>query len=628
MKELDKPKAAEAAVTDRQRLKTAVYQRVKARPETVHVTDWLERIARDYNISPATARRWAKEVEIYGAYNPKIRNSPGPTNWDPEAISWVIGYYLKAQKEIGDCSKRAAYKALCARAELEGWQIGSEASCYRYLKTHPLLEEYAKGGERALDNLFYISRDLSTLKPFEIVVGDQHRFNFWTRDPDGKLLRPECYVWLDMGTRLVYGLAFDRNYATRTVKLSLKSGVIRFGAFGCTYNDNGKPEISRAMNEIIGELQAWGMKNADLSELYRDETGGYVVEDENGNILGYTEDREEWYRSQRRILANVRNAKAKPIERFFRTLEQILVDKGCPGLVRNIACSAAEDEEIRKRLKKQSRDLLTTSEFADLVVSCIDEYESRRHETLGISPRQRLMEWIEQGWKPIRLSEPDTDWIFMDRERRKIINGRISIGKRDYMGEELREVNGRIDESVGILHYEGRRVEVRHDPDNPEYAFALIDGTIRPLAQVKAIEMLDADALSEQMKKKRGQISAVREAFQSLTRRIDSLTIKTSESHRIEEAKERQKPLEEAPKKLLEEDVSRELEKRLSGRKVVQFEKKVFETAGERYKYCLTILAAGNRLREEDELFVKQFESTLTGTEAVYWQEYRRLLSV
>lgn len=631
MKDIEKRKTGKAVTSEKQRRRVAVYQRLQAKPETVSVTEWINTIAKDYRISPATVRRWSREVEIYGAHNEKTRTTRGPSKWDNAAISWIQGYYLKAIRNVGECSKKAAYKALCRRAAIEGWNIGSESSAYQYLASvHPLLIKFAKGGNRALDNFFYISRDLSTLKPFQIVVGDQHTFNFWVRDPDSpkKIFRPDCYLWLDMGTRLVYGLDFDKKYSTRTVKTALKSGVQRFGAFGCTYNDNGKPEISKAMNQIISELQSWGMKNADLSDLYRTDEGGYIVEDEEGSIIGYAKDQEEWYKFHRRILANVRNAKAKPIERFFKTLEQLLIDSRCPGLVRNINASAAEDEEAKRRLKQQEHDLLTADEFAHLVVSCIDEYESRRHEALGISPRQRLMEWVEQGWKPVRLREEDIAWIFMEREFRKVTSGRIHLGTLQYLGEELKERDGYIDKSVGILHYEGKKIEVRYDPDQPEIAYALADGRIRPLTLSRQIEMLDSDALAEEMSKKRGQMSSVRTAFKNLTEPIEASTIKTEKTVEFQDAKKKGNDLEDQSKRISAEEVNEEVRRRLEQKKITPFEKKIFETAGERYKYCLLCLSNNHELREEDKRFKKQFEDALTGDEAVYWQEYRRLLSV
>jgi putative transposase len=617
------------ATSEKQRRKIAVFQRVKARPETVSVTDWLDKISREYRVSSATVRRWCTEIEAYGVNETKPRNSRGPSAWDSAAIEYLQGVYLKAIREVGECTKRAAYKALCRKAEIEGWKVGSEQSCYQYLKAvHPLLVKYAKGGERALDNFFYINRDLSTLKPFQIVVGDQHTFDFWVRDPDGKLIRPQCYVWLDMGTRLVYGLEFEKQYSSRTVKEALKSGIRRFGTFDCTYNDNGKPELSAAMNDLIQELGIWGMKNSDLAELYHTEKGVYIVEDENGQIIGYAKDRDEWYRFHRRIVANVRNAKAKPIERFFKTLEQLIVDRGCPGKVRDLSASAGEDEEARKRLKQQAESLLTAEEFARLVVTCIDEYESRRHESLGISPRQRLMEWVDQGWKPVMVPEETLEWIFLEKAVRKIVTGRITIGSIQYMGDELSERNGSIDESVGILHYEGRRVEVRYNPEDPEFAYAVIDGAIRPLVKVRCIEMLDAEGLEGEMKRKRGQITSIRTAFRSITEKVDPVVLKTNEPTGLQEAKKKQEEVSGKANRILEGDIEAEVQRRISASKLLPFEKRVFETEGERYKYCLMCVASGKVLREEDRRFVREFEEGLTTAEAMYWQEYRRLLSV
>ena len=121
----------------------------------------------------------------------------------------------------------------------------------------------------------------------QIVVGDQHIFDYWVEDKEtGKVFRPECYLWLDMRTRMVYGLAFakpGKGYNSETVRQSLRIGLKRFGKFGRTYNDNGRPELAQAVTAIINELAAYGMEIGSEADLYRTASGAFAVE---GNRKG------------------------------------------------------------------------------------------------------------------------------------------------------------------------------------------------------------------------------------------------------------------------------------------------------------------------------------------------------
>ncbi|WP_162505183.1 hypothetical protein, partial [Treponema endosymbiont of Eucomonympha sp.] len=146
----------------------------------------------------------------------------------------------------------------------------------------------------------------------------------WCRDEDGTLFRPKCYLWLDMRTRLVYGVAFERHYNSGTVLRALRLGVEMFGKFGSTYNDNGSSESSEWTDFVIEQLQTYGMKwGGDAANLYRTEGGKYAVIDDEGSCVELAPDRDAWRKTNRRIFARIKNAKTKPIERFFSSLGSV-----------------------------------------------------------------------------------------------------------------------------------------------------------------------------------------------------------------------------------------------------------------------------------------------------------------
>ena len=83
---------------------------------------------------------------------------------------------------------------------------------------------------------------------------DQHRFDFWVKDFDGNIFRPEGYFWVDLHTRTVYGFAIDRKYSSHLIGQAMKLGLLRFGLFEKSYTDNGKPETSKHITRVIEDL--------------------------------------------------------------------------------------------------------------------------------------------------------------------------------------------------------------------------------------------------------------------------------------------------------------------------------------------------------------------------------------
>ena len=621
-------------ITDEAKLKISVFEKVKSKPSGIKKTEWLKQVGKSFDISLSTVRRYVSDVDNNTIK--RERNVRGVSAWDPEALSWMKGFYLKAIDEVGECSKAAAYRATVQRAGLMSWKIGSAQSAYQHLQQlHPLLTTYARGGNRALDNYFYILRNLEALRPMQIIVGDQHIFNWWVCDYEtGRIFRMTGYLWLDMATRTIYGIAFDEKYNYKTVKRALKVGLLRFGKFECTYNDNGKPEISRAMNDVINELQAWGMRSEDLSELYRTDAG-YAVEDPSSDeVLDYVQTPEAWRKYNRRILAKVKNAKAKPIETFFRTLEKILVDMCLPGLVRNINASAPEDEKATARLKKQRDNglLLSPEGFQEKVIEALETYETRRHSSLKMSPREKLMERVNQGWEPTKIQDADLNFIFMERIDRKVTSGKIVIGNELYEGEELRESHGFIDSSIGITQFEGKTLQVRFDSDaDSDKAYAVApDGSIRPLFKVKKYEMLNDEDVDEAISRKRRQMKAVRTAFNNLIGSVEGSIIKTPRSKIIEDANQRNTLEKENRIKIDNKNIEEEVEKRVAdSKKIIQFgeKKKIYATPGERYKSIIAAEICSTPLSPQDRIFKQTFEAALSEAEKLYWDEYRRMIS-
>jgi putative transposase len=609
----------------------AVYNSWLRRNALLPLAIVYETLSREYGVSVSSIKRYIDYISKNG-YQPK-QHQPRPlAAWDTEALDFFKRFYLIVKRSVGRCTVRNAYQQTVIAAAKKGWKIGSEQSAYVHAREiHAALKLYVKGGSRALDNLFYIARDLSNLLPFQIVVGDQHRFDFWVKDEQGVYFRPECYLWLDMRTRLVYGIAFDRNYNTRTVLRALKMGVERFGKFESTYNDNGTSEKAAVADYAIEQLQRYGMKFCDEGDLYRTETGAYVVEGADGKTIAVAKSRAEWKKQNRRIFANVKNAKTKPIERFFSTLEQILADQCLPGYVAEINRSAAEEEESARRLEwqKKSGYILALEEFARQVVTAVDCYEHRVHGTLKHSPHEELNYAVEkEGWQPALIESQDLYYLFLERAYATVRGDRVTLNGQQYVGPNLTQDMVRKNRG-NLTGLNRQKVELRYDPDNPGAGVWAIDPNTNEaifLTPVTPVSMLDNDAASAALESKRRNMKAVTEAYRSIAAEAPVLfdpekfkELNESRAAAIDSTNTGNEPAPEKPAVSDDEFRSMVAAKIAVEPNIRQRAKLVYLSPRDRYEALLSAIAKKEKVSASDLAFMAEFEETMTDEQTAYF---------
>ncbi|MGI0510551.1 HTH domain-containing protein [Treponema denticola] len=613
------------------REKVAVFEAWQTRRPGLTVRMAEEELSDRFGLSVSTVRRYIKEIRENG-YLPVEKPKQGRSvfAWDNEALSFLKAFYLAVQRDVGYCTVRNAYNQTCKVALEKGWAVGSEPSAYKHLKTlSTLLIDYTQGGRRALDNLFYIARDLSTLKPFEVVVGDQHRFNFWVVDSKGKKFRPECYAWLDMRTRLPYGVSFEAGpYNFRTVARALRQGLIRFGKFGSTYNDNGKPETAKKIDWLVEALQTFGMKFTDEAELFKTEDGHYALEDESGAVIAMADTCEVWHKKNRRIFARVKNAKTKPIERFFSTFEQLLLDRFLPGYVRNIKASAAEDEEATRRLNWQEANgyLLHYEEFVEQANLALETYEQRLHSSLKHSPRDEMMKAIEnEGWEPSRIKLEDIKALFMEPDHRIVRNNRITISGINYVGPNLTSemVSQNRNNLAGL---QGQRIEVRFDPDDPSsgvYAIHPVTGEAIFLTPEKRIDFFDEKAVAAAIEEKNANIRAVSESYSKAIKGFGKV-ITSSRYKNLEQGKKISNENEAKflpDPELTDSDFAQAVGERLT---IVinasQNRQSVYSSERDRFDAILDAVMDGAVLSEADQAFKLKYEKNMSEDERLFFE--------
>lgn len=673
-------------VTDKKfPLRAAVYEAYRKRSPLISKAKAYEQIAEQFNISVPTVQRYIRRMENGSMFAlPAGRQGRHVFAWSDEALSFFTNFLLAAIKEVGGCTVRNAYNCTKAEAQRRGWQIGSESSAYIHARNiSPAMKMLAKGGQRALDNMFYISRDLSKLSPFQLIVGDQHIFDFWCENPyptskKDKYIRAECYLWLDMATRLVYGVSFDIAYNTHTVTRALRMGIKRFGKFDSTYNDNGSSEKSKLADEIVGRLQNYGVRFLDEADMYHADNGRYIVEDTEGLVVDVVQTKAEWEKKHRRIFARVKNAKTKPIERFFNTLEQILRDLCLPGLVKEMALSAPEEEQANKRLEWQKKNgyILSYEDFIKNVVKALDIYENRTHATLGCSPKERLEQYKRDGWMPTFIDPRDEAYLFMESTTRQVKGDRIELNGIEYIGPDLTQEMV-LQNRGTLVAYDRQKIEIRYDPENLNLGvFAIEPGTNHAIAlrPVKKIDMLNHEEMVEQLEWKKRQMRAVQQAFEAVTSdknvRVLSEPQKFSELHKTETLAEKAdyrlehkkpevtiptvtkkadaEPVETRPipqsvsrKKmdfgaipesmnhreevLSQEDFLASVASRIGSEAFQRASQRpVFYDERERFDWVLNQFHSGGNLSREDLNFMYDYEEKMDSSQASYYESYSK----
>jgi putative transposase len=594
---------------------------------------WIEAVAIRYDTQWQSVYRWMKKYEkrgIAGIVHTKSTKDT-PRKWTGEAIDYWIGLCLK--REHRKINRKDLYDILVVEAHRRGWNIGSyESANWWYDKrVTPQLLALSRGGVLALDNAMSpILRDYSDLAPFEILVGDQHRFDFWVIDDEtGEVFRPEGYFWQDLRTRIIYGAAIDKKYDAWLIGLALRLGLRCYGAFTSIYTDNGRPELSRYLTGILADFRALGFAwetTVDVPMNLLD----VEAEDVNPNIILPGTHRK----------AIVKNAKAKMIEGTFNRVEELLRSRfRLPGSVKRLGSDIHEqeiDHQEAMRLAEQGR-LPLFSEFVLTLYNTLDYYNRERAHR-GVlkewawkpkpsmtTPLDCLKACYLEGWRPRRLSEEAVDLIFLARSTRPhtVNRGRINFANQIWEHDALCELP------------KGTQVDLRYNPMTQDELIVFHRGKYLCTAlPAEMSSMKDMELAGRKIEEKRRR----RKHYIEELRRLTSPVPDFREYSKVPE-------LEKAAAVIGEEKRRRAIEQQASNRTLTQAEleegvRKLEAMQGpllktnkplpqrpgyfldefSRFEWCVRYEAAGGVLQDPDREFKEEYSSKMTPDQQEYCQ--------
>ncbi|GBC62519.1 hypothetical protein DENIS_3491 [Desulfonema ishimotonii] len=675
--------ASDAAFRDpRVRRIARIVQEARCIPDGWKKKAWVTQVAAKNDASVATVYRWLKKYDTAGLDGLRHTKScrGRAKKWDTPALDFWIGINLK--REHRKIAKDALYEILRTEAARNGWRIGGYQSALGWLKKRitPQLLAYRDGGHRALDNMLpAVLRTYADLAPFEILVGDQHRFDFWVvSDWTGEVFRPEGYFWQDLRTRCLYGGAVAQKYSAYLIGLALRMGCNVFGAFKSIYTDNGKPELSRYVTAILMNLRALHM------DTLREESNAGVDPDADPEEIGALA-----IEPGTRRKAIVKNAKAKMIEGTFNIFEGILRDHfRVPGSTKRLTDKSETqdvDQEYIRRLARAGK-LLKFSEFMATMYHAMDYYNQEKHHRglhrewcwlprpAKTTPWECLRHCMEDGWRPTHLCPTDIDMLFLaraDRGGRIVHQGRISFRHGPIYFYE----------HEALMDYEGQRVAIRYDMMNPGWLLCFDQKSGDFICRAEPIEwssMLDTDLAGRKIAEKRKLRKEIIAKFRDYTltvpdfmnyseitaaegpevlpaenkgradvraRNIETsktpdevaddvaeITARMAETQALsqeeqarhqQEVADRMEWIKAEEDALPDEPVSAE-PAAPDGAEVIQITPRpLFNSAADRYEWCFNEVDAGREISEADRIWMAEQEAKFTPDEIEYWK-YRR----
>lgn len=617
----------------------AILRECEAMPRnwTAGKRKWVESVAMRHEVGWQVVYKWMKKYEQKGIAGLRHTKSyaDSPRNWTPEAVDFWVS--LCGKREHRDANRRALYdNILVIEASRRGWTIGGYESANWWFKKkwNPCLDALQRGGMRALDNLLPpILRDYSDLAPFQIIVGDQHRFDRWVMDEEtGEIFRPEGYLWQDLRTRVIYGAAVDKKYDAWLIGLALRIGVSCYGAFGSIYTDNGKPEISRFVTSILANMRAHGMEWQRTEEIVTD-----LLDVDPDDISPCC----IMPGSHRRAI--VKNAKAKMIEGTFDRLEEIMAAVMLlPGQTKTMKHDTNWqdiDHQEAQRLAAQGK-LLTSREFALAMYCAIDHYNKKKvhrgvlaewswsPKPAQVTPHDCLRACYNDGWRPQMMSSDAADLLFLARDSRIINKGMISLNKEYYVHDALIEMHK-------------KRVDIRYNPMTYAECHVYQGGKYLCTAfPVERSSMIDQDLASRKIAEKRERRRRFAEEF----RKISAIAPDFRQYSQIPEA-ERVAALIGAEKKqraIENKAVNQPITQEELDQKVKQLEMlnripaqsskplaperpAYFTSDAARHDYCI-LAAVDGTISAEDQAWMDHYEAAMDPADRERWEferEYR-----
>lgn len=313
----------------------------------------------------------------------------------------------------------------------------------------------------------YIPQDYSDTYSNQLWIGDHHIFDVLVVDEEGNVFRPWLSAWEDLHSRMLVGYVVNRISPNSDIVLdSFARGCYTHGIPDEIKIDNGK------------DYKTYDLFNS-----------GFALSICNTMNIGVTN-------------ALPFNAKAKPIERLFGTLES----KYCKFLDSYIGNSPHNrPEDMRKLNKKLKNKAMPYNDFLKFVDNMIKTYNSSYHSAIKTTP----IEAYKSGFtKPMRyVADEDVLNAFFMRTSKpiKVSRNGIRVPAIGYYYDDTR-----------LAEYIGKEVYARYNADDVRTVY-VFDENNNLICSAKSVEIsthkspVTMEYIRELQRKKKAKNKFIRE---------------------------------------------------------------------------------------------------------------------
>lgn len=385
-------------------------------------------------------RKWkaVKEKDLDGLIDKRGKWKKGTSSIDDVIWQAFLYYYLdESQHPIKKCIEYTKMWAQEKRPELVA-DIPSYSAFYRRLNNEVPegVKVLGREGEKAYDDrcASYIRRTYEDIESNEWWIADNHTFDVFVKDKNGKLHRPYLTAFLDARSGIFTGIFITYNPCSEATLMALRNGIIGFGIPKNIYVDNGREFLTFD----IGGLGHRKKKTKDGKEKF--EPPG-VFKRLGINMTN----------------AIVRNAKAKIIERRFLDVKNDLskLFKTYTG-----GSVAEKPERLKYVLKKDA--VYTDEEFKEYVETILFYYfnmEPYNGAVASDKGKAKMDVFNEHLGVQRKAPESELNLMLMRSSRPQKVGKRgvsltINGEKIDYWNDDFLEL------------MQGKQVYFRYDPAN------------------------------------------------------------------------------------------------------------------------------------------------------------------
>lgn len=426
--------------------------------------------------SARTLFRWRtayRKSRLVGLIPRQDRCGRKPADWPEEAKSFLKSVWLSPTRR----SKQFAIRRVRETAKGKGWELPSDRTLARYLDAIPeSIKIRQREGAKAYAQkvLPYIQRDYEQLQVNEVWNSDHCQLDIFVVDERGRKFRPWLTGWQDCKSRRIVGSRVVRQASSDSIVAAFVQAAGRCGLPRAAYMDNGSDYSGR---RVSGGSARFRQTKA-AREARRAEMRGVL---ENLGI--------------RPIFAIPGNARAKIIERFFRTMKlefEKAIETGYVG------SNPQERPEGADRARRRG-ELLTFDEVRELWATYVEQvYNRTPHSGRGMhgrTPNQVWSDAVESGLRE-RVAQPATLSLLL-RQAKQVKRSRqgVCVEHRFFDSPELR---GAVDLGAHVI--------VRYDVDALDtrvHVFSLSGQYLCEAEYIAPTGFLDRSAIAESRRRQK-----------------------------------------------------------------------------------------------------------------------------